>query len=164
MVMGLINMKSIKACVVGSTPTGVTKLIKMLQHAHAAELAAYHAYQGHWESLSDPKEVEQVKRIQADELEHINMLKRFLKEFDAEPNETRDKIFISVGKRIGQLCKVTGWRMPMLVASLMEKVGVHGYNKMATYASYLTMYNLSNEFELMAKVEQEHDNYFKSLM
>jgi rubrerythrin len=140
------------------------KLVKMLQKAHAGELAASIAYQGHWESVSDPEQREMIKKIQADEIEHLHVVRKMLEYLGYQPNKTRDTIFMVIGHTLGFLCKYTGWLMPMQGALLIEKIGVSNYYEMLELSLYTGHSELALTFmHLMAK-EEKHKEYFESLL
>jgi len=46
------------------------RLIAILQLAYSGELAAAHAYRGHWRSVSDEDERQSIKSIEEDEWRH----------------------------------------------------------------------------------------------
>lgn len=153
----------LKGSVVGSTPTGISKLIKALQWAHASELGAYYAYQGHWESLSNLKQIQQIQRIQKDELNHAASLKAYLEQLNSNTHNPMDQFFTLVGKILGYMCKVFGWRIPMIIAGLLERIGKNSYTNMSQQAEDLQMYKLAAELEAMGKIEEQHELYFKNL-
>src|ERR1700674_5966513 len=99
------------------------EFIKMLQQAHAGELAAYYAYEGHWRSLKDQKQRDAIKSIQKDELDHIRYLKTLLDVYDAQPSRIRDFIFTMVGKSASLMCYIAGWYFPMSGARFIENIG-----------------------------------------
>lgn len=138
------------------------KFIKMLQHAHAGELAAYYAYQGHWESLKNPKERAMVKWIQEEELEHVKEIEKMLYLMKAQPSKYRDFIFTVIGKTLSKLCKVTGYFMPMVGALLIEKIGVANYKEMIKVACKLHLFPFVKTLHSMWQTEIEHEEYFKS--
>lgn len=136
------------------------KFIKLLQQAHAGELAAYYAYQGHWESLSNPLERDMVKYIQKEELDHIHQTETMLYLMGAEPSTTRDLIFTVIGKTFSKLCKITGRFLPMYGALLIEKIGVSNYNEMARLACKLSLFPFVTMLQDMEQTEKEHEEYF----
>lgn len=137
------------------------KLIKMLQNAHAGELAAYYAYKGHADSVSD-EIAREIFEIRREELEHIFFLKRELIKFGSYPNRYRDAIFTIIGKTVSALCYVTGFYLPMYVAGLMEHVGAVSYEEMAEEANRIGEHELAVELKLMALKELEHEIYFRN--
>lgn len=139
------------------------KLIRELKFAHAAEIAAHHAYEGHWRSVSDREEQEYIQKISLDELRHIHTLETILRHFGAKPNKFLDSCGYVVGEVVGLMCFVTGWRLPMWVAGVMEKIGKSSYKKIALHAADLGMKVLTSVLIDMAKNEDEHEAYFKRL-
>lgn len=134
-----------------------TIMTKMLQKAHAGEIAAYLAYEGHWRSLKDPKEREEVRAIQADELHHKEIVRELLTKLGAKPSWVRDTVFTVIGRTMSALCYVTGWYMPMLGALLIERIGVNNYAKMANMTKSKGM---RQDLLYMHRVELAHEIYF----
>lgn len=139
------------------------KLIRMLKFAHAAEIAAYHAYEGHWRSTTNITEQNHLKKIQLDELKHIYTIERMLTNLSAKPNEFLDKCGKVIGELIGLACFYSGWRLPMLVAGLMEKIGTASYQDIANEAIKQECFVLAYHLLEMGKVESEHEKYFKEI-
>lgn len=139
------------------------KLIRMLKFAHAAEIAAYHAYEGHWRSTTNIAEQNHLKKIQLDELKHIYTIERMLTNLSAKPNEFLDKCGKVIGELIGLACFYSGWRLPMLVAGLMEKIGTASYQDIANTAIENERFLMAQTLLEMGKVEEEHEKYFETL-
>lgn len=139
------------------------KLIRQLRFAHAAEIAAYHAYEGHWRSVSNKAEQEYIQNIQLDELKHIYVIERMLEGLRAKPNPLLDKMGKIVGELIGIACFHTGWRLPMWVAGVMEKIGTASYKEIAMEACEQERYLMASQLIEMSKVEQAHEEYFDKL-
>lgn len=139
------------------------KLIRQLKFAHAAEIAAYHAYEGHWRSVSNQAEQDYIKTIQLDELKHIYVLEKMLDGLQAKPNRFLDWCGKIVGETIGLACFYSGWRLPMWVAGVMEKIGTASYKDIALEAAEQGRYLMAASLMEMAKVEWEHDQYFEKL-
>ena len=95
-------------------------LIRILQNAHAGELAAAFAYRRHWKSLKNSAEKTHIKKIEAEEWEHRENVAKWLERLDAKPNQAREKIFWTTGKIIGLTCYVSGWFFPMYFAGRLE--------------------------------------------
>jgi len=140
-------------------------LIRILQNAHAGEMAAAYAYRGHWKSLKkDSAEREHIQQIEREEWEHrVNVL-RWLEKLDAEPNARREKIFWTVGKAIGAACYVSGWFFPMYFAGRLESQNVQEYVDAAEFAKELEMNECFDEMMEMSRVEGEHEEYFRSVV
>ena len=139
------------------------KLIRQLQFAHAAEIAAYHAYEGHWRSVTNKTEQDYIKKIQLDELDHIHTLERILSSLYAGPYKPLDFCGKVIGELIGFACYYSGWRLPMLVAGLMEKIGTASYKDIAIEAADQGKLVLAMKLMEMAKVEEDHEEYFEQL-
>lgn len=135
----------------------------MLKFAHAAEIAAYHAYEGHWRSVSNQIERQYIQKIAFDELKHIGTLRAILATMNAKPNKFLDMCGKTVGEMVGFACYHTGWRLPMIVAGLMEKIGTSSYRKIAYEAAENGKRLLALQLMKMADNEDEHDAYFKEL-
>ncbi|NJO48185.1 MAG: ferritin-like domain-containing protein [Leptolyngbyaceae cyanobacterium RM2_2_4] len=139
------------------------KLIRQLKFAHAAEIAAYHAYEGHWRSVSNQAEQAYIQKIALDELKHIYAIEKMLQGLQSKPSPVLDKMGKIVGELIGFACYYSGRRLPMLVAGLMEKIGTASYKDIANTAIDSERYIMATHLLEMAKVEQEHEEYFEQL-
>jgi len=135
----------------------------MLKFAHAAEIAAYHAYEGHWRSVSNQAEQDHIKNIQFDELKHIYTLKRILFTFGHRSNRYLDICGKAVGETVGFMCYHSGWRLPMIVAGLMEKIGASSYHEIALEAADNGQERLAWQLLNMAKNEEDHEVFFRKL-
>lgn len=141
----------------------MTKLVRQLRFAHAAEIAAYHAYEGHWRSTSNQAEQKYIQGIQLDELEHIHVIEQMLGALKSKPSKAMDFFGKIVGETIGLACFYSGWRLPMLVAGLMEKIGTASYKDIAISARKENQPIMAIQLTNMAQVEQEHEDYFEQL-
>jgi rubrerythrin len=139
------------------------KLIRQLKFAHAAEIAAYHAYEGHWRSVSNQAEQDYIKGIALDELKHIYTLEKMLEGLQAKPSPILDRAGKYVGELLGLACFYSGWRLPMWVAGVMEKIGTASYKDIADTAIDNERYIMATSLLEMAKVEYEHEQYFERL-
>lgn len=136
-------------------------LIKALKKAHAGELAAYFAYEGHWKSVADHEEQMRLLSIQMDEMKHILTIRKFLRILETDSNAWLDFIYICIGRTIGALCFVSSWRSAMFGAGLMERFGATKYRELALLAAEHDRFNMALVFQRMAKQEEEHERYFK---
>ena len=136
-------------------------LIRILQNAYSGEIAAAFAYRGHWKSLKDSAEKEQIKRIEAEEWEHRENVGRWLEKLDAKPNRLREKIFWTIGRTLGASCYVSGWFFPMYFAGRLESGNVKEYEDAAAFAKDLEMHECFDELMQMAGVEAEHEIFFR---
>ena len=136
-------------------------LIRILQSAHAGELAAAYAYRGHWKSLKESAEKERIKQIEAEEWMHRENVVRWLVELNAEPRKIREKIFWTIGRSLGVLCYVSGWFFPMYFAGRLESKNVQEYVDAAECAKELKMQRCFDEMMEMSRVEAEHEEFFR---
>lgn len=142
-----------------------SNLIRILQNAHAGELAAAFAYRGHWKSLrKTAAEREGIKKIEAEEWEHRANVARWLEILDAKPRPLREKIFWTIGKTIGASCFVSGWFFPMYFAGRLESGNVQEYVDAAKYAKELGMSECVDEMMEMSRVEGEHEEFFRAVV
>ena len=140
-------------------------LIRILQNAHAGELAAAYAYRGHWKSLKkSASEREHIRKIEREEWEHRENVARWLEKLDAKPNNTRERIFWTIGKIIGLACFVSGWFFPMYFAGRLESGNVQEYVDAAEYAKELEMPECCAEMMEMSRVESEHEEFFRAVV
>ena len=139
-------------------------LIKILQNAHAGELAAAYAYRGHWKSVRDPEERRQIQKIEAEEWEHRAGVRKWLAELGSRPNEFREKIFWLIGRILGVLCFVSGWFFPMYFAGRLESQNTQEYIDAANFAKELGMPECVAEMLHMSAKELEHEEYFRKVV
>jgi rubrerythrin len=139
-------------------------LIRILQNAYSGELAAAYAYRGHWKSLKDSAEREQIKKIEAEEWEHRESVGKWLEKLDAKPNAAREKIFWTIGRTLGASCYASGWFFPMYFAGRLESGNVKEYEDAAALASELGMRECVDELMDMAQTEAEHEIFFRNVV
>ena len=140
-------------------------LIRILQNAHAGELAAAFAYRGHWKSLKKTAaEREQIKKIESEEWKHRENVACWLDRLGAKPNKTREKIFWTIGKTIGAACYVSGWFFPMYFAGRLESGNVQEYVDAAVFAKELGMSECFDDMMEMSCVEGEHELFFSQIV
>lgn len=139
-------------------------LIRILQNAHAGELAAAYAYRGHWKSLKASKEKERIKQIETEEWEHRANVLRWLKKLNAKPNELREKLFWIIGRSLGLSCYISGWFFPMYFAGRLESGNIKEYEDAAAFAKELEMPECFDEMMEMARVEGEHEEFFRKII
>lgn len=136
-------------------------LIRILQNAHAGEVAAAYAYRGHWKSLKDSPEKERIKEIEAEEWEHRERVGNWLEKLGAKPRPIREKIFWTIGNVLGPSCHISGWFMPMYFAGRLESKNSVEYEDAAVCARELGMDECVEDLEDMARVELEHEEFFR---
>lgn len=137
------------------------KLIKILQNAHAGELAATFAYRGHWKSVKNKQEKEQIKKIEAEEWLHRENVFHWLEKLDAQPRKLREAVFWIIGRSLGVLCYVSGWFLPMYFAGRLESQNTKEYEDAANLAKELQMSDCFDEMMEMSVKEQEHEEFFR---
>lgn len=140
--------------------TARQNLIRILQNAHAGEVAAAYAYRGHWKSLKDSPEKERIREIEAEEWDHRRRVGEWLAKLDAKPKPLREKIFWTIGNILGPSCFVSGWFMPMYFAGRLESKNSVEYEDAAKFATELGMHYCVEDLLDMARVEVEHEEFF----
>ncbi|NNE65722.1 MAG: hypothetical protein HKN33_04075 [Pyrinomonadaceae bacterium] len=140
------------------------KLIRILQNAHAGELAAARAYNGHWKSVRDPKQKEEIRRIELEELDHRERVRGWLSKLGSAPRPAREKVFGAIGSALGVLCHVSGWFLPMYFAGRLESQNTEEYKEAAAYAKELGLDECVADLLDMSAVELEHEEYFRSVI
>ena len=136
-------------------------LIRILQNAHAGEIAAAYAYRGHWKSLRDSPEKIRIKEIEAEEWDHRRRVGEWLAKLDAKPRTFREKIFWTIGRTLGLTCHISGWFMPMYFAGRLESQNSVEYEDAAVFAKELGMDDCVEDLLDMARVELEHELFFR---
>lgn len=139
------------------------KLIDMIQKARAGEQAAYLAYEGHWRSLKDPADRKRIQKMQEDEMHHIVRLDEILEDFGEKPRLLRGLWFMLIGYVASALCFVTGRKLPILGALVIEKIGSNGYIEMAREAFRVGRVDLRDEFLHFALTEMEHEETLRKM-
>ena len=135
-------------------------LIRILQNAHAGELAAAYAYRGHWKSLKPSKEQTRIKEIEAEEWTHRENVRQWLEKLNAQPRKLREAIFWIIGRILGLSCFVLGWFFPMYFAGRLESQNVQEYIDAAEFAKELGMPECFDEMMEMSRIEGEHEIFF----
>ncbi|MHC4840592.1 MAG: ferritin-like domain-containing protein [Planctomycetota bacterium] len=137
------------------------ELIDLLRHACSGELAAAHAYNGHWKSVRDKTERSEIKQIEADELHHRARIIEMLSELGAEPDAKRERKLNRIGRVISMLCRVGGWFIPMYGAGRLEAPNIAEYETAARLARKSGLDEWIEEFLNWAEVEWDHEKYFR---
>jgi rubrerythrin len=136
-------------------------LIAVLQHAHAGELAAGHAYRGHAASVSDPGEAAQIRKIEDEEWVHRRQVGEMLSALGAAPDPARERKLLFVGRTIASLCRIGGWYVPMYGAGRLESHNVKEYEDAADFAVASGHPEFVECLLEMAEVEWDHEAYFR---
>src|SRR5688572_6845680 len=95
-------------------------LVALLRLAYSGELAAARAYHGHAASVRDPRERDEIRAIEEEELLHRRMVGEMLARLDATPSRGREVVMGALGSVLGALCHVSGWLLPMHGAAVLE--------------------------------------------
>jgi rubrerythrin len=144
--------------------TARKNLIRILQNAHAGELAAAYAYRGHWKSVRNAKQKKQIKQIEAEEWHHRNCVRAWLEKLDAKPRKFREGIFWTIGRSLGVTCYVSGWFFPMYFAGRLESQNVQEYVDAAEFAKELGWSDCEKEMLELSATEQKHEDFFKEIV
>ena len=136
-------------------------LIRVLQDAHAGELAAAFAYRGHWKSLRRrPEARAEVKRIEGTEWHHRSLVADMLIALDARPRRTREASMWMIGRFFGALCFVSGFFGPMYAAGRLEGMNVRQYRTAGDNAMVLGLGHFGTCLEEMRAEEDRHERFF----
>jgi len=144
--------------------TSRQKLIRILQNAYSGEIAAAYAYRGHWKSLNDSAEKERIKQIEAEEWDHRRRVGEWLEKLGATPRSSREKVFWTIGRTLGLTCHLSGWFMPMYFAGRLESQNSVEYEDAAVFAKELEMHECVEDLLDMARVEVEHEVFFRQVI
>ena len=140
-------------------------LIRILQNAYSGELAAAYAYRGHWRSLKKSSdEREKIRQIEAEEWTHRKEVGKWLTVLEAKPRRVKEIILWTIGRSLGAACHISGWFFPMYFAGRLESGNVKEYEDAARFAKDLEMPECFDELMEMARVEQEHEDFFRAVV
>ena len=137
-------------------------LAEILRGAHAGELGAALAYDGHARSLRNHDEVAEVRQIGRDELAHRARVGEMLAELGVEPDLLRERLMFTIGTTISWLCRVGGWFIPMYGAGRLESRNVREYEDAARFAVLAGCGHFVPDLLHLAEVEWDHERYFRS--
>jgi demethoxyubiquinone hydroxylase (CLK1/Coq7/Cat5 family) len=135
---------------------------KMLRRAYSGELAAAHAYRGHWQSLDNEPERTLVRRIEEEEWEHRRQLAPLMSIVGATPSALRETVFWAIGRTLSASCRFSGRLLPMYFAGWLENRNVTEYKVAASHAADLGLDKLASELGRIAAVEAQHELFFKN--
>jgi len=138
------------------------KLILLLQLAYSGELAAAHAYRGHWNSVREADERTSIRSIEDDEWRHRKLVGEMLDSLGAAPDKWRELRAKIIGRLLGLLCHVMGWLAPMYGAGRLESRNIREYETAARHARDCDRADLIDCLLEMAEVEWDHEFYFRS--
>jgi demethoxyubiquinone hydroxylase (CLK1/Coq7/Cat5 family) len=144
-----------------AAPGDRERLVRLLQDAHAGELAAAYAYRAHARSLRGrPEERAEVYRIEAAEAHHRQLVGQMLDCLGARPRRPRELLMGAVGRFCGSLCFVTGWFGPMYAAGRLEAMNVDQYRVARDLAAALGFDGQRDALEAMRVEEVRHERWF----
>jgi demethoxyubiquinone hydroxylase (CLK1/Coq7/Cat5 family) len=137
------------------------RLIRILQDAHAGELAAALAYRAHWRSLRNAEERQEVRRIEDAEWHHRTLVALMLRELGSAPRCRREVLMRITGRFFGALCFVGGWFAPMYAAGRLEAQNVGQYAAARDAADTLGLANtFMARLQDMVVEEDRHERWF----
>lgn len=145
----------------GGAVTPRESLIHVLRSAYSGELAAGHAYRGHWKSVRNPGERQRIRVIEAEEWHHRDLVRGLLSDLGGNPSPRRELLFWLIGQTIGFLCRIGGWFMPMYGAGRLERWNIVEYENAAAFAVAAGREDMLECLLAMAEVEWEHERYFR---
>lgn len=146
-----------------------SKLIELLQNAHAGERAAAFAYNGHWRAVTG-NDVVEIRKIELEEWEHRECLEKMLIELGSGPRLTREVAMFCVGVVIFTLCRLGGWLnianfgwyMSMYGAGKLESGNIQEYLVAAQWARDSGYSHFIKDLKKMSDVEKDHEIYFRN--
>lgn len=145
------------------SPTARRTLIRVLQDAHAGELAAAYAYRGHWHSLWKRSRVDErteIRRIEGTEWHHRDLVAQMLIALQSRPRRRREVLMLAVGRFFGFLCFVSGYFWPMYMAGRLEAMNVGQYLTARSAAEELGRNDDVDSLEAMRAEEDRHERFF----
>src|SRR5882762_1046288 len=138
------------------------KLIALLQLAYSGELAAAHAYRGHWKSVRNAEQKTAIQNIENDEWRHRKLVGEMLANLESGPSQRRETRANMIGRTLGFLCHVMGWLAPMYGAGRLESRNIREYETAARFARECGQNELVDCLLEMAEVEWDHEHYFRA--
>jgi demethoxyubiquinone hydroxylase (CLK1/Coq7/Cat5 family) len=150
-----------RAAVVPRSDGDRAALVRILQDAHAGELAAAYAYRAHARSLRRrPEQRDEVRRIEQAEVHHRRLVGEMLRSLGAAPRRRREWLMATIGRLFGSLCFVTGWFGPMYAAGRLEGQNVDQYRLARDLAAGLGEREHAEALEAMRVEEVRHERWF----
>jgi rubrerythrin len=140
----------------------LTRLVQVLQLAHAGELAAAIAYAGHAASVRDLVERAEISGIMSEELDHRARVRTMLDVLDVPSDERRERRMRRIGRLVAAFCRIGGWYAPMYGAGRFERNNVGEYDRAARCAADAGYPQFVADLLDMARVEREHERYFRT--
>jgi hypothetical protein len=147
--------------VAATTDTVRAALVRVLQDAHAGELAAALAYRSHWRSIRhEPAVRAEIRRIEAAEWHHRDLVAGMLAQLGAGPRRPREVAMWSIGRFFGLLCFAPSRFGPMYAAGRLEAMNVGQYEDARGYADALGRGADVVVLEAMVTEEARHEVFF----
>lgn len=145
-----------------------TKLIRLLQNAHAGERAAAYAYRGHALAV-DAVEAAEIRKIEMEEWEHRRDLAEMLRVLGSGPRRSRELLMAMIGCVIFMICRLGGWLnflnfgwySSMYGAGKLERGNIVEYEIAAQYAREAGYPQFVEPLLVMAEIEWDHEAYFR---
>ncbi|MBI3819555.1 MAG: ferritin-like domain-containing protein [Planctomycetes bacterium] len=139
-------------------------LVRILQKAHAAERGAAIAYRGHAASVRNIIERDAIVHIERDEWEHRAKLGAMLDELGAGTLPLHEIGMLAIGSALERLCFVSGRRLPMFCAWLLERVNVEQYATAARLARAAGCPHMAPLLMKMEQAEADHVAVFDGFL
>jgi rubrerythrin len=140
------------------------ELITILQNAYSGEQAAALAYRGHWHSIDGHAEAGEIRRIEEEEWEHRREVGAMLAMLGSAPVRHKETRTWIVGWVLGLGCHLIGWFLPMYFAGRLERGNAGEYERAAGHATALGLDRFARELGVMARVEEEHEVFFRGVI
>lgn len=135
--------------------------VRLLQDAHAGELAAAYAYRAHARSQwRHPDDAAEIRRIEAAEWHHRRLVADMLAELGERPRRPRELLMASIGRFFGLLCFVTGRFGPMYAAGRLEAMNVGQYATGLDLATDLGFAGYAEQLVAMTAEEDRRERWF----
>ena len=140
------------------------RLITILRNAYSGEQAAALAYRGHWHSIGEHPEADEIRRIEEEEWYHRREVGKMLAELGSSPAPHKEIRTWIVGRILGLGCHLIGWFLPMYFAGRLERGNAGEYDRAAHHATRLGLDAFARELDIMARVEEEHEVFFRGVI
>jgi hypothetical protein len=87
-----------------------------------------------------------------------------LSSLEAKPQWWREIMMATIGRSVAISCFLGGWFLPMYFAGRLEHSNVKEYDVAATHARALGLHAYAARLMRLALVEQQHEDYFLSVV
>jgi len=136
-------------------------LVRLLQLAYSGEKAAALVYQGHAASVRDAAIAERIRKIEAEEWHHRDLVGGMLASLGDSPDPARERRAARIGRTLSALCHVSGYLLPMYVAGYLESRNIKEYEDAAAFAVASGQTRFLDCLREMADVEADHERFFR---